>query len=44
MEALRRVIDPNAIKAFIMERTLEQEDSRESLYQEVAVTDGRTLL
>jgi len=44
MEALRRVIDVATIKAFVMERTLEQEHSRESLYQEVAVTDGRTLL
>lgn len=44
VEALYRVMDPTAIKAFVMERTLEQEDSRESLYQEVAVTDGRALL
>ena len=44
LEALYRVMDPSAIKAFVMERTLEEKDSRESLYQEVAVTDGRTLL
>jgi hypothetical protein len=44
VEALYRVMDPAAIKAFVMERTLEEKDSRESLYQEVAVTDGRTLL
>ena len=44
LEALCRVMDPMAIKAFVMERTLEEKDSRESLYQEVAVTDGRTLL
>ena len=44
LEALHRVIDPMAIKAFVMERTLEEKDSRESLYQEIAVTDGRTLL
>ncbi len=44
LEALHRVMDAAAIKAFVMERTLEGRDSRESLYQEVAVTDGRTLL
>ncbi|MCX8553941.1 hypothetical protein OS121_02350 [Mycolicibacterium mucogenicum] len=44
LESLYRVMDPSAIKAFVMERTLEEKDSRESLYQEVAVTDGRTLL
>ncbi len=44
VDALYRVMDPAAIKAFVMERTLEHEDSRESLYQEIAVTDGRTLL
>jgi hypothetical protein len=44
MESLRRVIDTSAIKAFTMERAVEQKDSRESLYQEIAITDGRTLL
>lgn len=44
LEALYRVMDPAAIKAFVMERTLEEKDSRESLYQEIAVTDGRALL
>lgn len=44
LEALYRVMDSTAIKAFVMERTLEDKDSRESLYQEIAVTDGRTLL
>lgn len=44
MQSLRRVIDMTSIKAFVMERTVEQEGSRASLYQEVAVTDGRTLL
>jgi hypothetical protein len=43
LEALRSVMDPSAIRAFVMERTREEQDSAEVLYQEVALTDGYTL-
>jgi hypothetical protein len=45
MDALRRVINPSAVQAFTMERTLAPEDGAdESLYQEIAITDGRVLV
>jgi hypothetical protein len=45
MDALRRVINPNAVRAFTMERTPAPEDGAdESLYQEIAITDGRVLI
>jgi hypothetical protein len=44
MDALGRVIDRMAVQVFSMECALEQHDSWESLYQEIALTDGRRLV
>lgn len=44
MEALRGVVDLDAIHGFTMDRFTKQRDGREVLYQEIAITDGRRLI
>ncbi len=44
LEALAGVIDPAAVLAFTCERVPSQQSWGESLWQEVAVTDGRRLV
>ncbi len=44
LEALAGVIDPTAVLAFTCERVPSQQSWGESLWQEVAVTDGRRLV
>ncbi len=44
LEALAGVIDPTAVLAFTCERVSSEQSWGESLWQEVAVTDGRRLV
>ena len=44
LEALGGVLDPTAVLAFTCERVSSQQSWGESLWQEVAVTDGRRLV
>lgn len=44
LEALGGVLDPTAVLAFTCERVASTQDWGESLWQEVAVTDGRRLV
>lgn len=44
LEALRGVVDFDAVVSFTMERIVNEDASGESLYQEVVVTDGGRLI
>jgi hypothetical protein len=44
LEQLRSVVEPGAIKSFIMSRGLTEEDWGEAVWQEVVLTDGNRLI
>jgi hypothetical protein len=44
LEALRQVVELDAIQAFTMERSISQEDWGRTLYQQIAAIDGERLI